>query len=227
EASLATRIGNGSGLGKEAGADLAKASGKDYPRVELDEVIAKGYDETGKLKERWVIPKGYNSVDEFLQTVDDVTIKEFGYDSVEEFKEVVRLTNAHLNASPRSNIVNKPLAGGTHVKKGVDFDILGFPIFKGEDVKFTMRLEKEQYIMRDPKQFKECTKELKEAIENGKVPKNIFTPKQLEDIFDEEPYIFNLTWHHHQVPGKMQLVISDIHSVNHLGGNKLWGGGVR
>ncbi|PEA81207.1 hypothetical protein COL30_17995 [Bacillus pseudomycoides] len=25
----------------------------------------------------------------------------------------------------------------------------------------------------------------------------------------------------------MQLVIYDTHSVNHLGGNKLWGGGVR
>nr|WP_240517743.1 hypothetical protein [Bacillus pseudomycoides] len=29
------------------------------------------------------------------------------------------------------------------------------------------------------------------------------------------------------MPGKMQLVIYDTHSVNHLGGNKLWGGGVR
>ncbi|WP_257132198.1 HNH endonuclease [Bacillus pseudomycoides] len=160
EASLATRIGNGSGLGKEAGADLAKASGKDYPRVELDEVIAKGYDEAGKLKERWVVPKGYKSVDEFLQTVDDVTIKEFGYDSVEEFKEVVRLTNTHLNASPRSNIVNKPLAGGTHVKKGVDFDILGFPIFKGDDVKFTTKLREDLLIAKDDQQFKNCTNAL-------------------------------------------------------------------
>ncbi|MDR4915798.1 hypothetical protein COM13_09605 [Bacillus pseudomycoides] len=25
----------------------------------------------------------------------------------------------------------------------------------------------------------------------------------------------------------MQLVIYDTHSVNHLGGNRLWGGGVR
>nr|WP_083842100.1 HNH endonuclease [Fictibacillus macauensis] len=34
----------------------------------------------------------------------------------------------------------------------------------------------------------------------------------------------DLTWHHHQVPGKMQLVIENIHGkVNHLGGNQLWG----
>ena len=35
------------------------------------------------------------------------------------------------------------------------------------------------------------------------------------------------TWHHHQVPGKMQLVVSKTHKVNHLGGNKLWGDGIR
>ncbi|MED3318184.1 HNH endonuclease [Bacillus wiedmannii] len=30
-----------------------------------------------------------------------------------------------------------------------------------------------------------------------------------------------VTWHHHQVPGKMELVLEDIHgAVNHIGGNK-------
>ena len=27
--------------------------------------------------------------------------------------------------------------------------------------------------------------------------------------------------------GKKQLVIKEVHSVNHLGGNRLWGGGIR
>ncbi|MCA0999072.1 HNH endonuclease [Bacillus thuringiensis] len=31
----------------------------------------------------------------------------------------------------------------------------------------------------------------------------------------------------HQVPGKMQLVVSKTHKVNHLGGNALWGDGIR
>lgn len=39
--------------------------------------------------------------------------------------------------------------------------------------------------------------------------------------------IKDLTWHHHQIPGKMQLVNSNVHGVNHLGGNKLWGDGIR
>ncbi|WP_242491343.1 HNH endonuclease [Bacillus cereus] len=42
----------------------------------------------------------------------------------------------------------------------------------------------------------------------------------------ELPRIVDLTWHH-QVPGKIQLVVLAKHSVNHLGGNKLWGDGIR
>ena len=85
---------------------------------------------------RSIVPKGYDSVEDFLKQVDDTTIKEFGYDSVEEFKEVVELTETYLNTKTKNNILNKPLAGGTHVKKGVDFDILGFPIFKGTMLSF-------------------------------------------------------------------------------------------
>src|SRR5699024_11586397 len=64
--------------------DIAKTSEKNYNKVELDEVVAHGYDKNGTLKERWVIPKGYNSIDEFLESVDDVSIKSFGYDRSEE-----------------------------------------------------------------------------------------------------------------------------------------------
>ena len=171
---------------------------------------------------RSIVPKGYNSVEDFLKQVDDTTIKEFGYDSVEEFKEVVGYVDEYLNASPKNNILNKSLAGGTHVK-GVDYDVLGFPIFKGDAVKFQTRLDKGMFIASDDRQFKFCTKALKEAIEKGDIPKEIFTEKQLRDIYNEEARIKGLTWHHHQVPGKMQLVVSKTHKVNHLGGNALWG----
>lgn len=111
--------------------------------------------------------------------------------------------------------------------KGVDYDVLGFPIFKGDDVKISLKLEKDLFIATDNKQFTECTRLLKEAIDRADIPKDMFTPKQLKMIELGLPRIDSLTWHHHQVPGKMQLVISDKHSVNHLGGNKLWGGGIR
>ncbi|MED1630965.1 hypothetical protein BTJ48_03397 [Bacillus mycoides] len=64
-----------------------------------------------------------------------------GYDSVEEFKSVVGYVDDFLNASPKNNIINKGLAGGTHVM-GVGYDVLGFPIFKGDNLKFTLKLDK-------------------------------------------------------------------------------------
>ncbi|MHA4087403.1 MULTISPECIES: HNH endonuclease [Bacillus cereus group] len=208
------------------GSGGVKGTGNTVHRSEIDEVIKNDYDIDGNLVNRSIVPKGYDSVEDFLTKVDDTTIKEFGYDSVEEFKAVVGYVDAHLNASPKHNIINKGLAGGTHMK-GIDYDVLGFPIFKGEDVKFTHKLDESLFIAKDDAQFEECTRQLKAAINKGEIPRDIFTPKQLKMIELELPRIVDLTWHHHQVPGKMQLVVSAKHSVNHLGGNKLWGGGIR
>ncbi|MCH5474792.1 HNH endonuclease [Bacillus cereus] len=214
-------------LAEIRGSGGTKGTGNAVHRSEIDEVIKNNYDKDGNLINRSIVPKGYDSVEDFLKQVDDTTIKEFGYDSVEEFKEVVELTETYLNNKTKNNILNKPLAEGTHVKKGVDFDILGFPIFKGDDVKFTMRLDKNLHISPDEAQFKECTRKLKEAIDSGKISKELFSPGQLAQINAGKARIKGLTWHHHQVPGKMQLVISKVHKVNHLGGNKLWGDGIR
>ena len=68
---------------------------------------------------------------------------------------------------------------------------------------------------------------LDKAIKDGLIPESMFTPNQLQDIIDGMPKIEELTWHHHQVTGKMQLVPSEVHNTNHLGGNKLWGEGIR
>ena len=162
-----------------------------------------------------------------MKIVDDTTFKEYGYDSIEEFKAVVGHVDDYLNASPKNNIVNKGLAGGEHVK-GVDYDVLGFPIFKGDNLTFSLKLDEGYYVMKDTNQFKEGTRILKEAIEKGEVSRDLFTPQQLDQIEKGRARIKGFTWHHHQVPGKMQLVLEDIHgAVNHLGGNKLWGEGIR
>ncbi|WP_249927470.1 HNH endonuclease, partial [Heyndrickxia sporothermodurans] len=212
---------------KKNGINGGGAGNKNVHRSEIDEVIKNDYDINGNLINRSIVPKGYDSVEDFLKVVDDTTIKEYGYDSIEEFKEVVGYVDDYLNASPKNNIINKGLAGGTHVK-GVDYDVLGFPIFKGENLKFTLKLDEEYKVMKDTSQFKECTRILKEAIEKGQVPRELFTPQQLDQIQKGRARIKGFTWHHHQVPGKMQLVLEDIHgAVNHLGGNKLWGEGIR
>ncbi|WP_010247872.1 HNH endonuclease [Acetivibrio cellulolyticus] len=47
---------------------------------------------------------------------------------------------------------------------------------------------------------------------------------------DAEKVIKNsqgLTWHHHQVTGRTQLVPTSIHRTGHLDGNAIWGGGIR
>ncbi|AZK48577.1 HNH endonuclease [Paenibacillus lentus] len=82
-------------------------------------------------------------------------------------------------------------------------------------------------IAKDNDQFKACTQALKRAIDNGEVPKDIFNEKQLAQIEAGKARIQGLTWHHHQVTGKMQLVVTDTHGVNHLGGNAIWGDGIR
>ncbi|WP_205685860.1 hypothetical protein ACQRXC_18230 [Niallia taxi] len=48
-------------------------------------------DAKGNLVNRSIVPKGYDSVEDFLKVVDDTTIKEFGYDSIEEFRNLKRL----------------------------------------------------------------------------------------------------------------------------------------
>jgi len=104
---------------------------------------------------------------------------------------------------------------------------LGFPIFKDDNLLFEFDLPENLIITTDDVQFQACTEALEKAITGGKVPESLFKPHQLEDIVDGMPRIKNLTWHHNQITGKMQLVPTSVHNVNHLGGNAIWGGGIR
>ncbi|WBW95949.1 HNH endonuclease [Oceanirhabdus sp. W0125-5] len=195
--------------------------------TKVDNIIASGFDEAGNLVKRWLVPKGFNSVDDFLKTVNNTTIKNYGYKSIDEFTGVVENTNKYLNASTSNTILNQSLAGGVHAN-GLKYDILGFPIFEGKNLIFEHDLP-ENLIknVTDIEQFENCTMALHDAIKNGKIPESLFTPKQLQQIIDGKPRITGLTWHHHQVTGKMQLVNAEIHQANHLGGNAIWGGGIR
>lgn len=93
------------------------------------------------------------------------------------------------------------------------------------DVQLPENLLKES----NPKQFKECNSQLKDAIEKDPELRNKFTKEQIEDIMDgktPEGY----TWHHDVETGKMQLVKSEDHDrtvggAAHTGGKSIWGGG--
>lgn len=98
-----------------------------------------------------------------------------------------------------------------------------FPVF---DSKFDTRLPKELRNASDTEQFKYCTQQLAKRIEQDPELAKQFTPRQLEQIKNGEPRVSGLTWHHNEIPGKMQLVDANDHSVcRHTGGRSIWGGG--
>ena len=74
--------------------------------------------------------------------------------------------------------------------------------------------------------FAWCRRQLKEAVLKNPALAARFTAKERQLIMEEKP-LNGYTWHHHQQPGKMQLVSSKkhnaaMHGVNHTGGNALW-----
>ena len=98
-----------------------------------------------------------------------------------------------------------------------------FPVFNS---KFNTALSKNLWKASDSEQFKYCTEKLKQKIEKNPEFSKQFTPRQLEQIENGEPRISGLTWHHNEVPGKMELVNSADHEkCRHTGGRNIWGGG--
>lgn len=98
-----------------------------------------------------------------------------------------------------------------------------FPKFES---KFETMLPKDLQKASDAEQFKYCTDKLAQRIENDPAFALRFTPRQLEQIRNGEPRISGLTWHHNELPGKMQLVNAEIHNTcRHTGGKSVWGGG--
>ena len=98
-----------------------------------------------------------------------------------------------------------------------------FPVFHSE---FNCKLPEDMYKASDNEQMKYCTMKLAERVERDPEFAKKFTPRQLEQIKNGEPRISGLTWHHQEIPGKMQLVNAVDHSsARHTGGRSIWGGG--
>ncbi len=107
---------------------------------------------------------------------------------------------------------------------GIEIDGV-FPVFNSRfDVQLPEDLEKSS----NAKQFKECNRQLKEAIENNPELRSQFDEEQLQDIADGDTprgYV----WHHNEEKGKMQLVKTEDHDrtqggAAHTGGRALWAG---
>ncbi|MGC5326445.1 HNH endonuclease [Brevibacillus sp. SYSU BS000544] len=168
-----------------------------------------------------IIPIGYTSLEECLNKVESVK----GYASKEEFKKTIENVEKYLNdpTNNRPSIKNQSRAGTVY--KDVEFDIIGFPIFDKYS-KYELQLEAKNFKLDRDDHFKICTQKLKESIERGEIDKSNFTSEQLSDIEKGASKISGLTWHHHQIEGKMQLVDEDYHDeAKHTGGNAIWGKG--
>ncbi|WP_052948087.1 HNH endonuclease [Aneurinibacillus tyrosinisolvens] len=116
------------------------------------------------------------------------------------------------------------LQGDKHPVTGVPYDRDGFPIF---DSKYETHLHPADYKKSRQIHDKRCNEKLLQDLKaNPHLKDEIgLTDEEIEDLeFSGE--LENYTWHHHQEPGKMQLVDSNIHSkTGHTGGYKIWGKG--
>ncbi|WP_169713674.1 HNH endonuclease [Paludifilum halophilum] len=125
----------------------------------------------------------------------------------------------------KHKVIKGKYAGETHPKTGVPYDDNGFPIFD-EWSKFEYQLDQSKYLASDTEQFKEATRTLDDLLKRKPELEENFTDKQLKDIKAGKKKIRGLTWHHHQEPGKLQLVPTEIHQpTSHTGGRAIWGGG--
>ena len=122
----------------------------------------------------------------------------------------------------------KSIAGVEYVRRVVTLDngekVEGvFPKFES---KLDVNLPKGLYKASDSEQMKYCTKRLAERIERDPEFAKKFTSRQLEQIRNGVPRISELTWHHSERRGIMQLVDADKHNAaRHTGGRSIWGGG--
>lgn len=99
---------------------------------------------------------------------------------------------------------------------------------------FDVEIPSEIWEKGDTAIFKYCTEKLKEYLDANPEAKANFTSEQL-DIIEKicsgemrNPRIPGFTWHHSEIPGKIQLVDFKTHfDTRHTGGDFLWCGGIR
>ena len=133
--------------------------------------------------------------------------------------------------------INEQYEGQKHPDTGVEYkrevvtlpdgtEVEGvFPEFPPEYETTLDKNENGNYEGSRPENEKECYRKLKEAVEKDPELREKFTEEQLEQIANGETPD-GYTWHHHQEPGRMQLVDSKTHGeTRHTGGYSIWGSG--
>lgn len=159
-----------------------------------------------------------------LEPIQSSMMPEFEY-YIEKFKVD---ENGHIKT------INENLKDQNHPVTDVPFKEKTVVTDKGEELigvfpefesVYDVQLPEDLYLESDKKQFNECNRQLKEAVESDPELAKKFDEVQLDQIKNGETPD-GYTWHHNEETGKMQLVDSEIHAkTGHLGGRTIWGGG--
>lgn len=170
-------------------------------------------------------PFGINEVRELTKTLNDISNKTKAFENAK-----IEIKSPRRHITTINERLDRHKFPGTDVNyKKHRFMLDGekvegvFPKFES---KFDTVLPKDLRMASDTEQFKYCTQRLAKELEVNPSSEKQFTARQLEQIKNGEPRISKLTWHHNEIPGKMQLVNADIHNTcKHTGGKSIWGGG--
>lgn len=165
----------------------------------------------------------FDGVKEVVKGTEEVYNKINGFEITKsDVKEVKRIHTINEYYEGRTHPTGVPFKKHTFQLNGERVEGV-FPKFESE---FTCRMPKSMWKSSDYSQFRFCTKVLQGKIERDPEFAKKFSPRQLEQIKNGEPRISGLTWHHNEIPGKMELVDANKHDIaRHTGGKSLWGGG--
>ena len=117
---------------------------------------------------------------------------------------------------------NIHMAGERHPNTGIVYDQRGYPIFDDIAHYDTTLPTNEFYAVSYESQMRMATRDLRNTIVTNPRLRTRFRQDQLLAIYSGNKRVPDFTWHHHQDPGRMQLVPSGIHRrTGHIGGEAM------
>ncbi|QNK87233.1 HNH endonuclease [Sporosarcina sp. resist] len=178
-----------------------------------------------------VINKDGDQITEGLKNIGKVaTVAVFGVGVIDLLvdtdvvqAEELETRNSYLEGSPHSG-TNVPFEENSFIQKNGGMQMGVFPVFDSE---FDATLPAETYLMSDTVHIGIANMQLYEAIQNnpGLADELGFDSVDIASLqLSVTPEGFD--WHHHEEPGRMQLVDEGAHSqTGHTGGRTIWAGG--
>lgn len=168
----------------------------------------------------------YNGVKSLSQMVIVATVSITAFDL---------LTPADVANATEIQAINAGYEGDVHPVSGVPFDraeihyndqIISevFPVFPET---FTAQISEAHYLNNDQMHFQEANAQFAAAIQSNfalasELGLSDMDLGNLQQGVTPQGY----TWHHHEQPGQLQLVDSELHGQTaHTGGRFIWGGG--